>query len=103
MGSHFFRLSIPLRQVVNLLISHTRQPGCAYPLLRHEHCPASSARSKGLKRPPSGCQDNPITEIENNKETMMRNEIKIVEDGVIFELEIEEVEEVVAPTVIVAG
>jgi len=33
----------------------------------------------------------------------MRNEIKIVEDGVIFELEIEEVEEVVAPTVIVAG
>jgi hypothetical protein len=37
------------------------------------------------------------------KETMMRNEIKIVEDGVIFELEIEEVEEVVAPTVIVAG
>jgi hypothetical protein len=34
---------------------------------------------------------------------MMQNEIKIVEDGVIFELEIEEVEEVVAPTVIVAG
>ena len=33
----------------------------------------------------------------------MLNEIKIVEDGVIFELEIEEVEEVVAPTVIVAG
>ena len=35
----------------------------------------------------------------------MRNEtIKIVEDGVIFdELSIEEVEEVVAPTVIVAG
>ena len=28
---------------------------------------------------------------------MMRNEIKIVEDGVIFELEIEEVEEVVVP------
>jgi hypothetical protein len=41
-------------------------------------------------------QDN-----KNNKETMMRNEIKIVEDGVIFELEIEEVEEVVAPAVIV--
>jgi hypothetical protein len=35
------------------------------------------------------------------KETMMRNEIKIVEDGVIFELEIEEVEEVVAPTVLI--
>lgn len=34
---------------------------------------------------------------------MMLNKIKIVEDGVIFELEIEEVEEVVAPTVIVAG
>ena len=41
--------------------------------------------------------------IRTTKETMMRNEIKIVEDGVIFELEIEEVEEVVAPTVIVAG
>jgi hypothetical protein len=37
------------------------------------------------------------------KETMMRNEIKIVEDGVIFELEIEEVEEVVAPAVLVIG
>ena len=35
------------------------------------------------------------------KETMMRNEIKIVEDGVIFELEIEEVEEVVAPSVLI--
>jgi hypothetical protein len=34
---------------------------------------------------------------------MMRNEIKIVEDGVIFELEIEEVEEVVAPAVLVVG
>jgi len=34
---------------------------------------------------------------------MMRNEIKIVEDGVIFELEIEEVEEVVAPNIIIAG
>ena len=33
----------------------------------------------------------------------MLNKIKIVEDGVIFELEIEEVEEVVAPTIIVAG
>jgi hypothetical protein len=33
---------------------------------------------------------------------MMRNEIKIVEDGVIFELEIEEVEEVVAPTVLIS-
>ena len=32
---------------------------------------------------------------------MMRNEIKIVEDGVIFELEIEEVEEVVAPSVLI--
>jgi hypothetical protein len=32
---------------------------------------------------------------------MMLNEIKIVEDGVIFELEIEEVEEVVAPTVLI--
>ncbi len=31
----------------------------------------------------------------------MLNEIKIVEDGVIFELEIEEVEEVVAPTVLI--
>ena len=31
----------------------------------------------------------------------MRNEFKIVEDGVIFELEIEEVEEVVAPTVLI--
>lgn len=31
----------------------------------------------------------------------MRNEIKIVEDGVIFELEIEEVEEVVAPSVLI--
>jgi len=31
----------------------------------------------------------------------MRNEIQIVEDGVIFELEIEEVEEVVAPTVLI--
>lgn len=101
MGSHFFRLSIPRRQVVKLQISNTRQPSSAYPLLRHEHCQPSSARSKGLKRPPSGCQDNPITEIEDNKETMMRNEIKIVEDGVIFELEIEEVEEVVAPTVLI--
>ena len=35
------------------------------------------------------------------KETMMLNEIKIVEDGVIFELEIEEVEEVVAPSVLI--
>jgi len=34
---------------------------------------------------------------------MMRNEIKIVEDGVIFELEIEEVEEVVAPSVLING
>jgi len=34
---------------------------------------------------------------------MMRNEIKIVEDGVIFELEIEEVEEVVAPSVLIPG
>ena len=33
----------------------------------------------------------------------MLNKIKTVEDGVIFELEIEEVEEVVAPTIIVAG
>lgn len=33
----------------------------------------------------------------------MRNEMKIVEDGVIFELEIEEVEEVVAPGIILAG
>jgi len=41
--------------------------------------------------------------IRTNKETMMRNEIKIVEDGVIFELEIEEVEEVVAPAVLVVG
>ena len=31
----------------------------------------------------------------------MLNEIKVVEDGVIFELEIEEVEEVVAPTVLI--
>jgi hypothetical protein len=34
---------------------------------------------------------------------MMRNEIQIVEDGVIFELEIEEVEEVVAPAIVIAG
>ena len=34
---------------------------------------------------------------------MMRNEIQIVEDGVIFELEIEEVEEVVAPAVLFIG
>jgi len=34
---------------------------------------------------------------------MMRNEMKIVEEGVIFELEIEEVEEVVAPTVLIAA
>jgi hypothetical protein len=34
---------------------------------------------------------------------MMRNEFKIVEDGVIYELDIEEVEEVVAPTIIVSG
>ncbi len=33
----------------------------------------------------------------------MRNEFKIVEDGVIYELDIEEVEEVVAPTIIVSG
>jgi hypothetical protein len=32
---------------------------------------------------------------------MMLDTIKIVEDGVIFELEIEEVEEVVAPTVLI--
>jgi hypothetical protein len=38
---------------------------------------------------------------KTTRETMMRNEIKIVEDGVIFELEIEEVEEVVAPTVLI--
>ena len=44
--------------------------------------------------------NNPIQN-KNTKETMMRNEIKIVEDGVIFELEIEEVEEVVAPTVLI--
>ena len=31
----------------------------------------------------------------------MLNEIKVVEDGVIFELGIEEVEEVVAPTVLI--
>ena len=41
--------------------------------------------------------------IRTTKETMMRNEIKIVEDGVIFELEIEEVEEVVAPGILVTG
>lgn len=33
----------------------------------------------------------------------MRNEITIVEDGVIFELEIEEVEEVVAPSLLFGG
>ena len=33
----------------------------------------------------------------------MRNEIKVVEDGVIFELNIEEVEEVVAPSVLING
>jgi hypothetical protein len=34
---------------------------------------------------------------------MMRNEFKIVEDGVIYELDIEEVEEVVAPGMLVTG
>ena len=34
---------------------------------------------------------------------MMLNRIKLVQDGVIFELEIEEVEEVVAPAVLVVG
>ena len=33
----------------------------------------------------------------------MRNEFKIVEDGVIYELDIEEVEEVVAPAVVVTA
>ena len=33
----------------------------------------------------------------------MLNKTKTVEDGVIFELEIEEVEEVVAPAVLVVG
>ena len=33
----------------------------------------------------------------------MRNEIRIVEDGVIYELDIEEVEEVVAPAVVVTA
>ena len=33
----------------------------------------------------------------------MRNEFKIVEDGVIYELEIEEVEEVVAPSVLIVN
>jgi hypothetical protein len=32
----------------------------------------------------------------------MRNEIKIVEDGVIYELAIEEVEEVVAPSIVIS-
>lgn len=33
----------------------------------------------------------------------MRNEFKIVEDGVIYELDIEEAEEVVAPAYLVSG
>lgn len=33
----------------------------------------------------------------------MRNEFKIVEDGVIYELVIEEVEEVVAPSVLIVN
>ena len=33
----------------------------------------------------------------------MRNEFKIVEDGVIYELQIEEVEEVIAPAYMVVG
>jgi len=60
-------------------------------------------RRRGLQRRLSG----PVTAHKiiriTTKETMMRNEIKIVEDGVIFELEIEEVEEVVAPGIVIAG
>lgn len=58
-------------------------------------------RRRGLQGRLSG----PVTahKNRNSKETMMRNEMKIVEDGVIFELEIEEVEEVVAPGIILAG
>ena len=66
---------------------------------RHAHCHPIAVSSKGYSCS-SGLGGNP-QDNKNNKETMMRNEIKIVEDGVIFELEIEEVEEVVAPAVIV--
>jgi hypothetical protein len=57
------------------------------------------------KRVAKGRLSGPVQpiQIRITKETMMRNEIKIVEDGVIFELEIEEVEEVVAPAVLVVG
>ena len=59
------------------------------------------ARDKGCKSCCSGLAT--LRTIRTTKETMMRNEIKIVEDGVIFELEIEEVEEVVAPAVVVTA
>jgi hypothetical protein len=58
-------------------------------------------RNKGSKARSSGVLATHKRKIRTTKETMMRNEIQIVEDGVIFELEIEEVEEVVAPTVLI--
>jgi hypothetical protein len=63
----------------------------------------------GLQETHKGCETSPqalatqIKRTRTTKETMMLNEIKIVEDGVIFELEIEEVEEVVAPAVVVTA
>jgi hypothetical protein len=64
--------------------------------------PSLGCKKKRVVRPLSGWRNNPVTKNKNYKrETMMLNEIKIVEDGVIFELEIEEVEEVVAPTVLI--
>ena len=68
-------------------------------LLRHVRCQFRGERRRGLQRRLSG----PVTahKDKNQKETMMQNEIKVVEDGVIFELNIEEVEEVVAPSVLI--
>jgi hypothetical protein len=64
-------------------------------------------REQRVVKPILGRGHNPFTQKiqELTKETMMRNEtIKIVEDGVIFdELSIEEVEEVVAPAVVVTA
>ena len=54
----------------------------------------------GLRSSSLGLRD----EKRITKETMMRNEMKIVEEGVILdELEIEEVEELVAPAVLIVG
>ena len=72
-------------------------------MLQHlgTHIAKSRVQEKEGLKALSGCCNNPLITKNYKKETMMRNEIKIVEDGVIFELEIEEVEEVVAPAVLV--